>query len=225
MLKFFTGTDREKARNAMNAEVERVAKKVRGGVLRITDAHSVEDLQAALQGPGMFSTARVLVLEGVLANEGMYPILMEVLPTLSKSEEPIFLYEEKPLADVRRKIEKYAEESTRFDAPAKGKDNSIFDLATMLTRGDRKGLWMSYQRALARGERPEAIHGILFWGAKKTLLSARKDSSEYRKGAKLVAELAELPHKARRQSFELEYALEHYILSVGHSSPIKSQGA
>jgi hypothetical protein len=225
MLYFFTGTDRDKARGAMNADVERAANlpapsgarqagKTHAEVLRITDANQADDLRAALSGPGMFGGARVLVLEGVLANEEMYPIFIEALPTLSDSEDAVFLYEEKLLADVRRKVEKYAERTVKHDLPGKGRDNSIFALASALARGDRKALWVGYQRSLARGERPEAIHGVLFWGAKKTLLSARSGSSEYRRGATLVSELAELPHKARRQGFELEYALEHYLLSV-----------
>ena len=32
------------------------------------------------------------------------------------------------------------------------------------------------------------------------------------RGGKLVAELAALPHEARRKGFALEYALERYIL-------------
>ena len=213
MLHFFSGTDREKTRGAMNAEIESAAKTLQAEVLRITDANSPEDLRAALQGPGMFGVSRVLVLEGVFTNEEMSPLVLETLPRLSKSEDTVFLYEEKPNAELRRKIEKYAETRVRYDAPGKAKDNTVFALAGALARGDRKALWVGYQRALARGERAEAIHGILFWGAKKMLLSARKNSVEYHRGSELVAALAELPHEARRRGFELEYALERFILS------------
>ena len=181
----------------MNAEIESAVKKLQAEVLRITDANSAEDLRTALQGPGMFGSSRVLVLEGVLTNEEMFPLLMENLPHLSKSEDVVFLYEEKPNADLRRKLEKYAETRVRHDAPGKAKNNTVFALAG----------------ALARGERAEAIHGILFWGAKRVLLAARKGSTEYQRGAALVAELAELPHKARRRGFELEYALERFMLA------------
>ena len=213
MLHFFSGTDRDTARGAMNAEIERTAKKLQAEVLRVSDANTLEDLHAALQGPGMFGVARILVLEGVCANEEMLPIMLETLPRLSKSGESVFLYEEKPNADLRRKIEKYSETRVRHDAPGKAKDNTVFALAGALAKGDRKTLWVGYQRALARDERVEAIHGILFWGAKKMLLSARKNSVEYHRGSELVAGLAELPHEARRRGFELEYALERFILS------------
>lgn len=214
MLYFFTGTDREKVRSAMSAEVERVAKKADAEVLRITDANTADDLRMALRGRGMFGTARIIVLEGILANEDMQSFFMEELSRLAKSEEPVFLYEEKPLADVRRKIEKHAERSTRHDAAKKERDNSIFALASALQRGDRKTAWVLYQTALLKGDAPEALHGILFWGAKKMLLSGRKGSSEQASGARLVAQLAELPHEARRKGVELEYALERFLLSV-----------
>src|SRR3989344_3315071 len=213
MLHFFSGTDRDTARGAMNAEIERTAKKLQAEVLRVSDANTLEDLHAALQGPGMFGVARILVLEGVCANEEMLPTMLETLPRLSRSNEPLFLYEEKPNADLRRKIEKYSETRVRHDAPGKAKDNTVFALAGALAKGDRKTLWVGYQRALARGERVEAIHGILFLGAKKMLLSARKNSVEYHRSSELVAGLAELPHEARCRGFELEYALERFILS------------
>ena len=40
---------------------------------------------------------------------------------------------------------------------------------------------------------------------------------DHERATKLVAELAELPHQARRRGFELEYALEHYILGINKS--------
>lgn len=214
MFYLYTGTDRDRVRSVMMTEVERTAQKSGAEIVRITDAHALDDLRLALAGPGLFGVSRVAVIDGIVANEEMLDFFLKALPSLAESKEPVYFYEEKPLADMRRKLEKYAEKSVRHDAPAKGKDNTIFVLANLLSRGDKKALWVSYQRALAKGDAPEAIHGILFWGAKKMLLSARKDSSAYRKGATFVAELAELPHKSRRKGFELEYALEHCLLSI-----------
>lgn len=219
MLYFFSGTDRDKARAAMNAEIARVTKIK--DVVRITDTHMSEDLRAALRGPGMFPQSdghteaiRVLVFEGILANDEMRAIIIDDLPTLGTSNEIVFWYEEKPDALARRRIEKYAKKTVRFDAPKKAKDNSIFSLASALQRGDKKALWVDYQSALAKGNAPEAIHGILFWGAKKIVLTARKGSVEWKRGTALLVELAELPHEARRHSFDLEYALERYILNI-----------
>src|SRR3989344_790 len=212
MLYFYSGTDRKKARTQMNAAVARVSKNA--DVVRITDANTVQDLSAAIGGGGMFGGKRVVVLDEVFSNEEMRGAVEHALPALGASEDQYFILEEKVDAQTRRTIEKYAEKSERFDA-AKGKrEEGIFALAYALRRGDRKSLWVDYQRALARGEAPEAIHGVLFWGAKDMFLKARTDSSEQRRGATLVAQLAELPHEARRRGVELDYALEHYILDV-----------
>lgn len=208
MIYFFTGTDREKARAAMNGEITGAIKKVHKDIVRITDAHSIDDLRVALQGAGMFGTARVLVFESVLMNEDMKTILLLQLSRLGESEEPIFWYEEKPTADLRKKIEKFSEKSVRYDAVKKERDTSIFTISNALARGDKKALWVEYQRALVRGDAPEAIHGVLFWGAKRMIASSSHRAET------LIAELAELPHKARRGGVELEYALERYLLTV-----------
>jgi|SRR3989344_5778484 len=213
MLYFYYGTDRERAR----AEMNKAIRAVKGAeVVRITDANSLADLNTALSGGGMFGGKRVVVLDGVFANKEMDSVLIDALPRIKKSDEPYFILEEKLDADTRRKLEKHAEVSKRFDAKKEKERSEIFALAYALKGGDKKRLWVEYQRALARDDAPEAIHGVLFWGAKQDLLAARGAKDKEHAG-KLVAELAALPHEARRAGFELEYALEHYILGINKS--------
>lgn len=205
MLYFFTGTDTDKARNAMSAALQKTKQK---NVLRITDAHSVADLDAALGGAGMFGDARTVVLDNVLGNEELREKLFARLKDISKSEDVFFMLESGIDADTRKSVEKYAEKTERFDAPKKERNNSIFALANALQRGQRKELWVGYQSELLKGSAPEAIHGTLFWAAKQAFL--RSDTPKTRS---LVATLAGLPHEARRKGFDLEYALEHFVLS------------
>src|SRR3989344_7390260 len=215
MLYFFSGTDRDKARAALRSVRQAQGKK---SSIRISDANSIADLQFALQGSGMFGEKRVVVLEGILANEEMREVFMDQIAQLAKAPELYYVFEEKPDAHTRKTIEKHAIKSERFDLPKGKKDNGeIFALAAALRRGDKKALWVGYQRALAVASAPEAIHGILFWGAKQMVLSAREGSAEHRRGLDQVARLAELPHEARRRGFDLEYALEKYILGVNKS--------
>ena len=206
MLYFFTGTDTEKARDAMNIALQKMAKKK--NVLRMTDAHTVADLEAALGGTGMFGDERIVVLDNVLGNDELRERLLVRLKDIAKSDDVFFMLETTIDADTRKSVEKYSEKTERFDAPKKDRDNSIFSLANALQRGQRKELWVGYQRELLKGNVPEAIHGTLFWAAKQAFL--RSDTPRTRA---LVAELAELPHEARRRGFELEYALEHFVLS------------
>lgn len=213
MLYFYTGTDRQKARDEMNKKVAHVVKNnVR--IVRITDANTVFDLASVLQGGGMFREHRVVILEGLSANEDMFAMMKSALEMMRTSHEHFFIFEEKPVAETRKTIQAYAKKSERFDASKPKDDKSIFSLANALKRADKKALWVSYQRELVKGSAPEAIHGVLFWGAKQMVLSARPGSAEYHRAARLVEKLAELPHEARRNNMPLEYALERFALSV-----------
>jgi len=208
MLQLYLGTDREKARAKMGADIG----KVKGAeIMRITDANTIDDLKASLQGGGMFGGKRVLVFEGVCVNPELCEVFLESLERLSKLNEDVFVYEEKPLADVRKKLEKYAETVEKFEREARGRDNSIFAMANALRKKDKRALWVGYMREVAKGNAPEAVHGLLFWAAKDMLL--KTSGAENARARSLVAHLAELPHEARRRGEDLEYALERFVLS------------
>lgn len=211
MIFFYSGTDREKARAALNQDLEKHTKKG-ASIVRITDANSSDDLRSAFQGGGMFEETRTIVFDSILANEEMYALFFEALPTLAKSPQLFFILEGKLDADTRKRIEKHAEKTVKFDAPGKGRDGSIFGMANALRRADKRALWLEYQRQLTEGVAPEAIHGVLFWGAKDLFMKARDDATSAR-GKRLIAALAELPHEARRRGEDLEYALERFVLS------------
>ena len=211
MLFLYTGTDRKKAYAAMEAALKKTAKKD-SRTVRITDANTPADLTAVFGGRGMFDEPRVVVLNGVLANEEMRAALLDSLPRIRDSEEIFFMLEEKPDAATRKQIEKYAESSERYDRPSGKKGGDIFAIAGALRRADKKALWVNYQRQLAENAAPEAIHGVLFWAAKDIFMKAGTPEQKNR-AKKLIAQLAELPHEARRHGEELEYALERFILS------------
>lgn len=209
MLFVFTGTDREKARDALEKRVQKEAKGAR--VVRITDAHTLGDLSVALRGEGMFAEKRVLVFENVCENEEMEPVFIAALPQLAEGEEKVFVYEMKPLADLKKQLQKYAEDFETHDLPKRARENDIFALANALRARNKKQLWVGYMCEVAKGSAPEATHGFLFWAAKDMYLkSGGKDAG----AAHLIAELAELPHVARRKGEELDYALERFVLSV-----------
>lgn len=210
MLHVFLGTDRDKARAAaLNA-----ATLAKTPITRISDANPLGDLTAVLQqGTSMFGGSRTVLLDGVCGNEDMRTALLTALPLLASSPEPFFVLEEKPDAEAKKKLQKYAANTQIFDAIKKKEYPTVFKLADYLKKADKKNMWIAYQRELVQGNAPEAIHGVLFWGAKQYLLAARsaKDSA---RGRSLVAALAELPHESRRRGEELEYALERFILSA-----------
>lgn len=211
MLYFFYGTDRQAAREAMN---KALAKIQNARLVRITDANAPGDLLASLQGGGMFAEKRAVAFENVLENAEMREIALGALPAIKSSDESFFILEEKPDAATKKQIEKYAETSEKFDAAKKGDGGSmIFALANALRRGDKKALWIGYQQQILQGDAPEAIHGVLFWAAKDMLLKSRS-ADEANRAKKIIRQLTELPHEARRQGEDLEYALERFALSI-----------
>jgi len=207
MLYFFSGTDTEKVREKLDSALTKISG---AEIIRITDAHSLADLEAALSGSGLFGGERVAVLDNVLSNEEMKSILLTRLPFISKQTDKVLLYESAPDAATRKTLEKYAEKSERYDSPKKEKKDNFFLLVNALQQGKKKDLWVLLQREFALGKAPEAVHGSLFWAAKQMVL---KSSGNNEKAKKLIAELTELPHEARRNGFDLEYALEHFVLS------------
>ncbi len=207
MLFFYTGTDTETLREKMNTALGKAAKKT--SVVRVTDAHAVADLEAALAGGGMFGGPRTVVLDSVFTNEELRAALVEKFPALSKSVEHFYIYESAPDAATRKLIEKYAEKTEKHDLAKEAKKDNFFAIANYLQQGKKKELWVTFQSEIAAGKAPEAIHGILFYGAKQSLLRNPRDE----RARKMVAELAELPHEARRAGFDMEYALERFVLS------------
>lgn len=210
MLYVFLGTDRKKTQSTLSAAVERL----KVPMTRISDGNPLGDLTAALQqGTSMFGESRVVVLDSIGTNQEMRDQLVAALPALAASPEHFFILEEKPDADLKKKLQKYAHKLETFDVAKKKEYPTVFKLADYLKKADKKNMWVAYQRELASGNAPEAIHGVLFWGAKQALLGAR-GAQDAERSKRLVAMLAELPHESRRHGEELEYALERFILSA-----------
>ncbi len=205
MLYLYSGTDTDRSRTRLNIVLEGIET----DIIRITDAHTLADLDAAMMGGGMFGGVRTVVLDSTLTHEEMKTVVLERLSQLKSSADTFYIYEGALDAATRKQIEKYAEKSEKFDAAKSVARETIFNLVRPLQEGKKKDLWVAYQKEIHAGKAPEAIHGIFFYAAKDALL--RKPTDDRAK--KLVARLAELPHEARRQGFELEYALEHFVLS------------
>lgn len=208
MIRIFLGTNSEKARAALHA-----AEKGGGRVVRLFDVSTVADVEAALGSGGIFAEKKTVVLDRLSSNEELWVRVLDALEHMNQSSDTYLIYEEKIDAATQRRFEKNAAKIEIFELPKKTKERSnVFALANYLRAADKKKLWIAYQEELAAGNVPEAMHGILFWGAKQMLLSARTET-EKKRSRGLVADLAVLPHEARRRGEELEYALERFVLA------------
>lgn len=209
MLRAYIGTDRVKAQGAL-----RKALKKGMHTIHLSDASSLSDIEAATQGPGLFGEKKAVILDGVGGNKELLDAYIDILPLCAASEDSFFVLETKPIAQLKRALEKHAESVEVFDAPKKAEDTSVFAVSSALKRGDRKALWVSYRSEMMKGKAPEAVLGVLFWGAKDMFMKSREGSAERKKSAEYIAALTELPHEARRRGVELEYALERFLLSI-----------
>src|SRR5262249_22553574 len=155
---------------------------------------------------------RAVILDGVFGNDDMRERTMQSLAIMKDAEDAFFLFEEKIDAATKRIVTKYAEGVEVFDAAKKAPDNAIFKLRFALEKGDKKTLWVGLMREYASGKAPEAAHGFLFWAAKQMVMQARSEA-QLQRARVILARLAEVPHESRRKGFDLEYALEKFVLS------------
>lgn len=211
MLFLFTGTDRKKARAALQAAIKKASGK-NTGVVRVSDSSEVADLRAALGGRGMFDSERIVVLDGIFVNPEMLLVLEDSIARLAESEELFFIIEEKVNAAGKRLLAKYVKETQSFEAPRAEREDTFFAVTGAFRAGKKKELWVLLQREYAAGKAPEMLQGTLFWAAKQMVLKPR-GAVEAARGKRLVAELSALPHEARRRGEDLEYALERFVLS------------
>src|SRR3989344_271506 len=175
MIYLYTGTDREKALAAMNKAITRESKKAE--VTLVSDASTAADVAEALRGSGMFGLPgqgekRLVVLDGVFANEEMGGFVLDALPHMKSSDEVYFVLEGKLDAATRKTIEKHSDVFERFDTKKEKAGGEIFSLVYALKGGDKKRLWVEYQRAVARGDAPGGGQGGPLWGGKDNFLKA-----------------------------------------------------
>lgn len=210
MLSVVIGTDHAKALQALAG----AAKKHSGSLARITDASPLRDLEAALAGGGMFGGRQTIILDRLSGSPELWSAAAGSLARMAASDDLFLLYEDAVDAATKRLLSKHARTIEAFDLPKTAKERpTVFTLVTHLRAGDRKQMWVAYQRELAAGNAPEAIHGVLFWGAKHMVLAAR-GGKDAERAKKFLIELTELPHEARRRGEELEYALERFVLTI-----------
>ena len=236
MIYVYWGSDTKRTGDALMGAVTKLRTRVPDAhIERITDEVEVLDLESFLVSAGLFHAARVVILDGVFANSEHKKEIMENLKELAASEHVFFIREEKLLAAELKKLETHAKAVVQHEVRggAKKEPFNTFSVADALLSKDKKQLWLRLSEAFRKGSEAEELHGILFWGAKNLALAmTSKDAADsglnpfvYKKAKAalskftmsevkaLVAVLAELPHKARREGVELEYALELFALS------------
>jgi hypothetical protein len=216
MLYVYYGNDEKASRAKLQSTMQSLGKRApHAHVLRVTDEDeetvSVEEI---LTSQGLFHPKQVVLFDSVMSNKSIREDIFKNIKEIQKSEHVFFIYDSKFLAAHEKKLKTYAERMERFDnREEKIKKEDYFALANAFGSKNRSKIWIEYRKALLGGTAPEALHGMLFWKVKDTIVRGRcgENESEYKK---MAGELAEMTHQTRRDGVELEYALERFILSI-----------
>jgi hypothetical protein len=229
MIYLFYGNDVEKARRQAFAFVEAARKKqpelayVRLAREELSDGA----LEEAASAGGLF-VSRLLVLiddpfparkasatddEDEVSDSNS--LIEERLDALAESDNAIVILAPKLLAAKAKKIGAKAEKEYKFDLPAARADTRGFNtgLVNALGAHDGQKLWLEVARALAQGDAPEQIHGLLHWKA-RDILEKGSRSWQVREARTLSVALIELSTRARRTGSDLGESLERFALSL-----------
>ncbi len=230
MIYLFHGSDVDKVRTKAFEWVAKARMKepnlayVRLARVELTDA-ALDD--AALSG-GLF-VSRLLILlddpfpaartagdeEGSEEENGAGSLLEDHLDALAASDNAIVILAPKLAAAKAKKLVAKAKFSYQFDKPAAREAARGFNsnLVNALAARSRDKLWLEINRALAAGDAPEMLHGLLHWKARDLMEKGGRAWSP-REAHQLSLALIALLQSSRRGGLDLTLALERFALSI-----------
>lgn len=237
MLYVIYGDDFKKTRESLNSFVNNFIKnKPDSSVVKI-DEDNVSDYDPSgfLSGQGLFEKEILVVFDSLLGQKLFSVDLKKILPEMSSSQNTFVFHEsflDKKTEDL---FKKEADKIQSFNLVAKNtKIFNPFSLGDALGNKNKKLLWVTFYKALQNNISPEEVHGILFWQIKSILLT--KESSGVKESGlnpfvysksknfatkfsslelkKLSSKLVDIYHGSRAGLYDLEIALEKFILSV-----------
>jgi hypothetical protein len=230
MIYLFHGSDVEKTRTQAFAWVATArAKEPNLAYARLAreelTAAALED--AALSG-GLF-VKRLLVLiddpfaltraaedeEGENEEKDAGGVLEKHLDSLAASDNAIIILAPKLAAAKAKKLAAKAEKEYKYDAPPAREDARGFNgaLVNALALRSREKLWLEINRALAAGDAPEMLHGLLHWKA-RDLMEKGSRAWTAQESRALSLSLISLLQSSRRGGLGLSLALEKFALAI-----------
>lgn len=233
MLFLFYGTDQIKVRETAFLVVRE--KEAGGAAVTYIDSDTF--------APGVFSDAAGAT--SLFGGEELYVIdtpsskaefeeeVLESLDALKESSNTFVLIEGALLAAQKKKYEKCAESIEEFKGE-KAERFDIFSLADLLSRKDKRNLWVKLVDARAAGISTEEIIGILWWQLKALRLAATTRSASeagmkdfpYNKSKRALGNfrdgeleslsysLIALRHDGHLGKCDIDLALEKWVLTL-----------
>jgi DNA polymerase III delta subunit len=216
MIYLFQGSDVEKVRaKAFAWAAAARAKAPDAPYIRLSaDAITPDSLSEVIQSQGLFFSKMLVLLDDPFALAEAGEAVLDALPQLRESQNPIAIVAPKPLAARAKKLEAVAEKVFKIDVvekkPARGFNSA---LVNALGARDRAGLWKELMRAQRQGDVPEMLHGLLHWKA-RDLMSKGGRGWSAEEARELSRSLIELVSSARSGDLPLSLALERFALSI-----------
>lgn len=213
MLKVFFGTDQIKVREAAFGVV---SEKEKGGAtvtLIDSDTFAPGVLSDAAGATSLFGGEELYVIDTPSSKADFEEEVLESLDALKESSNSFVLIEGALLAAGKKKYEKFAESTEEFKGE-KAARFDVFSLAELLSRKDKRNLWVKLVDARAAGIPTEEIIGILWWQLKALRLAAVTISAS-------EAGMKDFPYNKSKRALsnfrdgELE-ALSHSLLTLRH---------
>ncbi len=235
MIYLILGTDRTKALQEAHRLSRKLADEYRAThVLRFDGEGAIRDeIERLPLAQGLFEARLVVIMDRLGANDEYHSWIIPLVEDLASSSN-MFVVIEEALSRPLELLETKAEKTYRFDVSLSKTDSfNIFELSDAFGARDKKKLWVLYQKALRRHLSPEEIHGTLSWQS-RMMLGASVGTSAEEVGQKpfvfskatryqkkypnntphIAKSLVKIFHEARRGRFDLDLALEHFILSL-----------
>ncbi|MBU6323466.1 MAG: hypothetical protein KGI41_03985 [Patescibacteria group bacterium] len=216
MIYLFAGSDAGKVRAKAFAWVAAArAKEPNLAYARLgKDEMNEEALAEAAFTGGLFVARLLVVLDDPFeAGAGESPAVEDALPALAASDNAIVIVAPKLSPARAKKLEALAVKSYVFDAPAKASRGFNVALVNALAARDGARLWVEVERALAAGDAPEMVHGLLHWKARDLMRKGSRAWSPSEARA-LSLSLIALLQESRASGIGLSEALERFALSL-----------
>ena len=215
MIYFYYGSDIDKSREKAHSLIDSLMKKKPdASLLKMNNEDfDIPKLQEYIGSQGLFSNKYIVFLDRLCDDKEIKDDFLDKLKEISESENIFIILEGKIDKATATKIEKKSEKTIVLNLSEKieKKDNNTFALANAFGKRNAKEAWMLYRKAIDEGIAPEALHGMIFWKVKSMILAGGMgwDVEELKK---IMDELITIYHEARRGKYELETAMEAFIM-------------
>jgi hypothetical protein len=229
MIYLFHGSDIEKVRTKAFVWVAAArAKEPNLAYVRLArEELTSEALEDAAHSGGLF-VKRLLVLiddpfpmarvksddDEQNEEEGSHSVLEDYLDQLAASDNAIIILAPKLAAVKAKKITAKAKVEYCYDKAVPSESRGFnSNLVNALADRSREKLWLEINRARAKGDAPEMVHGLLHWKA-RDLMEKGGRAWTPKESRQLSLGLIELLQDSRRGGLGLDLALEKFALSV-----------